>query len=626
MTDLLDTLTQELNQFTTAGQQSLNSLIDSTDTFLQQLRDMEAELACELEIETKENHNAVNLQNEQDSDDTFHFQQINSIHREKFNVKLLQGQQEVWYKSSIDKLKSYNSANNKFQKNVLNNSKFLIDINEAYSYPLNIDSHPVCPFDLENEINEEMSSFSSRSTFPLSSSSTYPLSAPLPAHIEANFEKQEGTEELTKAIILHLLKSGYSDVVPLLVNQVSPLLSTTYRIDFELSQQFTLLHEILDDICLRHDLRQALGWFYTKYNENMEKTPSFVDSVDAETFSSTEFKFHMLQFILLLNGKQLEFSSHDAIEAYIYSKEHLERFLKKYLHEMAPLLTLMLFNEDDDSGIENFSKLRNKGLAARDFIEKMRIGFLIDKGSHRGNANTSQLEFVSLLLDCFTNVHEHQSLFTKLANDFVSVYCKSLKLSSDSPLFQSILAGHVYLPSFYKYNRIHSRLKGQKLLTAHDEEGVLETELGSALGSGFTSGFGSASDLSKNKLKGSSNGTGYNFELPFQLLDRNRFLFINHPIFVCPVSREQAIPVTYELVTSTRIEKLPGLQLTVTKEHHFRDCSSTTQVVALNFCNHLALRESIWQLSKKGIDIFKCPYCSKKHKYTDVSDAFFIDL
>ena len=415
MTDLLDTLTQELNQFTTAGQQSLNSLIDSTDTFLQQLRDMEAELACELEIETKENHNAVNLQNEQDSDDTFHFQQINSIHRGKFNVKLLQGQQEVWYKSSIDKLKSYNSANNKFQKNVLNNSKFLIDINEAYSYPLNIDSHPVCPFDLENEINEEMSSFSSRSTFPLSSSSTYPLSAPLPAHIEANFEKQEGTEELTKAIILHLLKSGYSDVVPLLVNQVSPLLSTTYRIDFELSQQFTLLHEILDDICLRHDLRQALGWFYTKYNENMEKNPSFVDSVDAETFSSTEFKFHMLQFILLLNGKQLEFSSQDAIEAYIYSKEHFERFLKKYLHEMAPLLTLMLFNEDDDSGIENFSKLRNKGLAARDFIEKMRIGFLIDKGSHRGNANTSQLEFVSLLLDCFTNVHEHQSLFTKLA-------------------------------------------------------------------------------------------------------------------------------------------------------------------------------------------------------------------
>ena len=70
--------------------------------------------------------------------------------------------------------------------------------------------------------------------------------------------------------------------------------------------------------------------------------------------------------------------------------------------------------------------------------------------------------------------------------------------------------------------------------------------------------------------------------------------------FICPVSREQLIPIT--------------------------ENGYTTQAVVLNYCQHLVLRDSIWHLSKKGIDIFKCHYCYKKHKYSDVTDAYFIDL
>ena len=185
-----------------------------------------------------------------------------------------------------------------------------------------------------------------------------------------------------------------------------------------------------------------------------------------------------------------------------------------------------------------------------------------------------------------------------------------MKLSNDSSLFQSILAGHLYLPSFYKYNQIQLKLK--KLKTISNEK-VHEEHTGQS--SSNNSGSSHAEHQMANLV------APYQFELPFQLPDSNRFLFKYHPIFICPVSREQSIPITETLVQTTIRE-----DNIIKKRKYVVENPSKTQVVILNYCQHLALRDSIWQLSKKGMEVFKCHYCYKKHKYSDISDAYFIDL
>lgn len=123
-----------------------------------------------------------------------------------------------------------------------------------------------------------------------------------------------------------------------------------------------------------------------------------------------------------------------------------------------------------------------------------------------------------------------------------------------------------------------------------------------------------------------NNVASFHFELPFQLPDSNRFLFRNHPIFICPVTREQSIPLSETTEESIIVNTDANGQLVSRKRKIAVDNPLNTQVVALKYCNHLALKESVWHLSKKGIDVFKCPYCYKKHKFTDAVDAYFIDL
>ena len=142
--------------------------------------------------------------------------------------------------------------------------------------------------------------------------------------------------------------------------------------------------------------------------------------------SEVEFKFHMLQFIILLNGKELKFTANDALEAYFYSRDHFGKFLKDYLNELAPLMSLILFNSD--SGIENFSRQKHKETAISNFIEKLKQGFSIEAEEVLSNGRQSQAEFVTELLNSFNDVHENDELFANLSHDFVAEYCKNLKL------------------------------------------------------------------------------------------------------------------------------------------------------------------------------------------------------
>jgi len=562
-TPLLNILILEVNQFDKSGEESLGELLDDSNTFLQLLKDLESDLKNEVDAEEEESQQVQNG---------------GTHNNTKEQIGGLLKQIDTWYKSSINRLKAYNTANNKFLKNVLNNSKFGVNLDDAYIYPLNMDNYPVGDFDLDKSLNEIGISSINR----------------IPPELENRSIRQENRQELVKAIILHLLKIGQSNIVPAMVKQF--LNDPSISIDEELAEKFKLLNLIVDDICIKHDLTDALGWFETKFNERAIKKVPLIER--SSTLSEVEFKFHMLQFIILLNGKELKFTANDALEAYFYSRDHFGKFLKDYLNELAPLMSLILFNSD--SGIENFSRQKHKETAISNFIEKLKQGFSIEAEEVLSNGRQSQAEFVTELLNSFNDVHENDELFANLSHDFVAEYCKNLKLSSDSSLFQSVLAGQIYLPSFYKYNLIELKMKK---FNDRAKSSQVEKEL-----------------LSLRSV------ASFHFELPFQLPDSNRFLFKNHPIFICPITREQSIPLSEVIEESITVHNDAKGQIETRKRKLAVDNPLNTQVVALRYCNHLALKESVWHLSKKGIDVFKCPYCYKKHKFTDAVDAYFIDL
>lgn len=602
MTSLLDTLTSEVTTFNQSGADNLNDLLQDCNEFLTELRSIESDLVEE--IKKEENGETTTTTGKM----TTSLDQLPKL-------------SDKWYKSSISRLKSYNSANNKFTKNILNNNRFNIDLDDAYTYPLLLNSYPDSNFSgVKHEINP-----SNGNTAPLISND---VDSALSSELQLKKIKSENREELIKSIILHLLKVGQCDIVPSILKELP--LDSPIVIDESLSQKFAILNKIVDNIVNNHDLNMALSWFDEKYNERIAlnsgdhsgslaetnigtiKSQTSIGSVaQFDSMNEIEFKFHMLQFTILLNGKSSSFTLDDALAAYLYSKDNFARFFKDYINEISPLMTLLLFKTDKDTDTnDDFSK-KHMLATVKNFISKMKQGFHLENEQKKRSSNHgNEVQFVGELLSSFEKIHENNSLFVNLANEFISEYCKDLKLSNDSSLFQSILAGHLYLPSFYKYNQIQLKLK--KLKTISNEK-VHEEHTGQS--SSNNSGSSHAEHQMANLV------APYQFELPFQLPDSNRFLFKYHPIFICPVSREQSIPITETLVqTTVREDNI------IKKRKYVVENPSKTQVVILNYCQHLALRDSIWQLSKKGMEVFKCHYCYKKHKYSDISDAYFIDL
>ncbi|RLV94365.1 hypothetical protein JA1_001847 [Spathaspora sp. JA1] len=561
---LLDTLTTEINTFIESGENHLSSLVSNVDSVLIGLKSIESELEDQLKIEE--------IQMETET--------IEKKQQPKQKLHKLEKLSEKWYHSSISNLKLYNSATNRISKNVVNNSRFNIELDDAYTYPLNLDSFPV-------NCNKPITGVDS----------------------DLKLIKLENRQELIKAIILHLLKIGQCDIVKEVAKELCE--NSPISIDENLSEKFEKLHQIVDSIVSHHDLSLALAWFKDKYNEQVSIGVNTTTNYD--NFSNIEFKFHMLQFTILFNGQDSSFGLDDALAAYLYSRDNFSRFFKDYLHEISPLMTLLLFktykNDEDDA----FSRKHMISVVRR-FIERMKQGF--DRENDlRNSLNQGETKFVSELLNSFENIHQSQSIFVNISNEFISEYCKFLKLSNDSSLFQSILAGHIYLPSFYKYNQIQSKLT--KIKTIPESIKMEEEESG-----GSSSSSTNTSSAVTTYTDVIDYIASYHFELPFQLPDSNRFLFNYHPIFICPVSREQLIPITETIVESIKDEL--GKQRT--RHRYLIDNPLTTQVVVLEYCKHLALRDSVWHLSKKGTEVFKCHYCYKKHKYSDVSDAYFIDL
>lgn len=572
-TFLLDNLSSEIDLFTDSGKGSLDGLLGVCDNFLNELK--LTKLA--LEEQLAEEEQGIEHENRVDP------------------FESLQKSSEKWYNKSIVHLKTYNASINKFQKNILNNSKFNVDLDEAYTYPLNLNNFPV-KYN-QHELTEP------------------PTNTSLDITNDIRAIKLENHGELIKAIIIHLLKIGQCDLVKDMIKEIDP--EGALMVDETLLEKFKLLNEIVDDIVVRHDLSKVLNWFKDKYNS--EKTGSYgvgniSQPVRLSHHDEIEFKFHMLQFTILLNEDQTKpsFDPDRVLEAYLYAKENFSKFFKDYLHEISPLMTLLLFKTTQYE--ENSQQYMTNMLS--EFISKMKQSFNADQNNRTGQYKQSQ--FIGEILASFENIHGNQSIFVNLSNEFISDYCKDLNLSNDSSIFQSVLAGFINLPSFYKYNKIQMKLN--KVSKASQSIATLPTA------ENDTTRNNSASySISNNNATIVNFEASYHYDLPFQLPDSNKFLFNYHPIFICPVSKEQLIPITLDDEFQLEQEHI-AKNKKMTQAN--ADILSFMQnpVVVLKFCQHLALRDSVWQLSKKGSEIFKCHYCYKKHKFSDVSDAYFIDL
>lgn len=531
-TALLEELKVGLNDFCNSGETNLMSIFDETESFILQLKEYEAELERE------------------DSDQSLSAAAVDSL---KF---------DDWYKGSIKSLKSYNGTINRFSKNFLHNAKFSVNIDEAYTYPLNLDSVPVM---YSNKIPTGMSG----------------------DELLMRDIKLENQQELMKAIILHLLKIGQSDLIKEIINEYS---FDNLNIDSGLLNKFGSLNDIVDDIVLRHSLTSALDWFETRTKEGEDND------------SKIEFKFHILQYVLLLNGEDGTDPYTLLLEAYRYSNQHLPRFFKEYIDEISPIMTLALFTTNKEQGWDDLSE---------HFSRRTKEAFSLyeDKVGNK----KQESKFIEEILNGFSDIKNNQHIFQSLANEFISFYCKDMKLSNDSSLFQGILSGFINLPSFYKYNKIERKFRKLRLFSETKEPDVHFKHMEPT----------DNNDLTTNNLM-SNIIAPYSFDLPFQLPDANRFLFKYHPIFICPVSKEQLIPLTInERSEFVKRNKKPRLGLGREEELYK---TVHNPVVVLKYCNHVALKESIWQLSKRGSEVFKCHYCYKKHKFSEVKEAYFIDL
>lgn len=513
MTSLLSTLATEVGVFDGAGASSLLGLLEGSQSFLDGLRD--AEKALEKDP----------------SSDPF---------------PTLEAATNGWHKASINCLKSYNTLVNRFLKNILNNPRYSVELDEAYPFPINLHNSPV------------------RVETP---------ETPLLAL------QHENHTELLKAIILHLLKIGQCDIVKDLVKEVDA------DIDELLLSKFKVLNEVVDDITVRHDLTRVLAWFQEHHLN--ETTPG--------NYAEIEFKFCVLQFVLLLNGNRAQqgFTLESAVAAYVYSKDNFPRFFKDYVHEISPIMTLLLFLSDEDA----YTAKGARSLLT-DFSDRMQQTFVAYRD--RKTSHKSESQFVGDILASFKDIHANHLLFVNLSNEFIAEYCRDLRLLSDLSLFQSVLLGFVNLPSFHKYSNLQRKLSrvSRVSVTALDpmgETGTVSTRLEAP----------------------------FNHDLPFQLPDSNRFLFKYHPIFICPVSKEQLIPLTPDTDPnehrSKRTKKLTSSEVQLPS-------FVSNPVVVLQHCRHVALQDSVWQLLKRGTENFKCHYCYKKHKISEVTDAYFIDL
>lgn len=429
----------------------------------------------------------------------------------------VQSASKKWYALSISSLKAYNHQIGKYVKNIATSPKYRVDLDSAYIFPLLLDS--------------------------------YPTRDKLQPPANAN-----NRQELVKSIIVHFLKSGHDRAVAELLYDCH----IDEYMDGAMVEQFLRLHHILKDLKVQHKLASALEWLQTQ------------DPAPRSRMEEILLKLHLLQFVLCLNDDSPSGgTSFRGFRAYMYGKSNLPPYFKNYMNKISPALTLMLHDP-----------MRDSSSHYADFLRKITQTFIDDVNSQPGRATRMDRFLIDLLQD-FDKINLRQDIFDTLAHEFAVEFCGDMALPGESALFESVLAGFVNLPNFYKYSQLQKRI------------GRHAAEVPS--------------------------------ELPFQLPDKNHFLFRHHPIFICPVSKEQLVPLSTRVLASEdelHDRKRRAIFVSPTEKL----VPMANPVVVFDHCRHLALKDSVRNLTKGGTEMFKCHYCYKKHKLLDVSDAYFIDL
>lgn len=532
MTELLTTLEKEVGLLLDSGSSNLTQLANSTESFLEELRQFEAELVAEINDQNPHKlpqNSSISSSNSTRNGDEFH-SPVKSVNGKIHSFDTLNNHFNDWYTSGIQGLKSYNGQITKFLKNIVNNSKFKIDLDDAYTFPLDLNSAPT---------REDMDAVTSRATV---------------VDI-AGTSKLQNRRNLLKTISVHFLKMGYGSCI----NEILHSLNLEHLVSQSTIDQFTDLGKMVEDIKVRHDLSKALDWVN---NAKSKKSRSYTE---------LQFRLDMLQYVLLLNGTASSngtlpqlLSENNSENRFAAMKHALKTFPKhfdSFSDDIGPLMVLLVYKHSNEDTTD---------LALKEHLYKAFMKKLIHSGT-----KDSEKQFVAEILRSFDNIRSNQRLFDVLATKLTAEYCANMGLSSNSSLFEALLSGFVNLPNFYKYSRLQLKMNKQK-----PKEPVTEET-----------------------------------DLPFQLPDKNRFLFNYHPIFICPVSKEQLMPLTNEEQPPKKKSLLYGQP----------NKSDKNPVVVFQNCRHLALKESVKSLLR-GSEKFKCHYCYKKHRMLEVQDAYFIDL
>lgn len=577
MSQILNTIDTELISLNDSASCSLAKLVESSDTFLRSLKQIESQLQADIDSQvnhgiqalgatpqttiSQESHEIVGTEtgnpgnprkhplapaDEELVDIEMSKDRAGSLDSSRIHAaaprideapltgqthQLLEKASLSWYKSSIDGLKKYNAQVIKFHKNVV--QKLSINLDDAYTFPLQLPSYPC-----KNQRGKTSEDPATRA-------------------------QQSNQDQLLKSIILHLLKTGHGDIAEELLDEYS----MRNQIEPSTLRDFKKLSIIVSDIESRHDLTNVLEWLESRSHNK-----------DAD-YEKISFKFHMLQFALLLSSRSGKTGDQSIFDAYIYAKQKFPPFFQNFLDDMSPLISCILFTQGDLQTDPHLREL--KQMSMRNYVASC----------EKSKRNTRETRFVTQLLDNLYNIHDAHFLFNTLAHDFVAKFCSDLSLSSESSLFQSVLSGFVNLPNFYRYSHLQKKLKRSNPTDGRE--------------------YG-PSTVSKK-------------DLPFQIPDKNQFLFNYHPLFICPISKEQLMP----LVTVSKMAELDAqlkLQNAVFVSKNKVLVPMANPVVVFEHCRHLALKESVRQLTKNGSEVFKCHYCYKKHKYLEVSEAYFIDL